>query len=232
MAGTVLLHPLEIEPSSIIPKVIESKPEKHVILQKRSFKERIKMGDPSIGTLGENCNFHVHESTEAKTIAISAKTVKKTEPPQGYRSSFMLTMKALASRLSEIHCSKMVKRLVAETDTSVQNIEIDPKRCRIPPDTIPEQNWYEFHTQLANPNHQWPNSLKRRISSPPAFYQCTLSAEHPQDQKLWLYENTFIKNLWTADNSDLKGLPNILVNTLRNHRPENCPSSEIHNYTT
>ncbi|KAL4194535.1 hypothetical protein AMTRI_Chr05g59820 [Amborella trichopoda] len=198
MAGTTLLHPLEIEPSSITLKTIESKPEKHD-----------KIGDPSIGILGENCNFHVQygqsteeytfkkieisttnwdpktieiwnsESTEAKTIAISAKTVKKTEQPQGYRSvyrtnkkldfndykllncyhvinydkvdkkSFMLTLKALASRLSEIHCSKMVKRPVAETDSSIQNIGIDLKRWRISLDTILEQNWYEFHTQLA-----------------------------------------------------------------------------------
>ena len=43
-----------------------------------------------------------------------------------------------------------------------------------------------------------------------------MAAEHDQDHNIWCFENGFLKILISRSIEDLKGLPPILVNTIKN----------------
>ena len=106
-----------------------------------------------------------------------------------------------------------------------QRIEmiISPESARVPIRALTEPEWFEFNNVLgAAGGDSLPGTL---CPVPGPFYGryvVNVEADHHQNHKLWLVENGFVHNLWSKTNDDLRGLPAILVNTVKNIRPDGC----------
>jgi hypothetical protein len=105
------------------------------------------------------------------------------------------------------------------------NLEMlrSPESARVPLKALTEPEWFEFHNVLGTAGSEGlPNTL---FPVPGPFfgrYVVNVEADHHQNHKLWLIENGFVHNLWTKTNDDLRGLPAIIVNTVKNIRPDGC----------
>ncbi|PRQ21805.1 putative nucleotidyltransferase, Ribonuclease H [Rosa chinensis] len=99
-----------------------------------------------------------------------------------------------------------------------------PESARVPVMALNESDWHEFHSLIGrhNPEDLVPPTLFIVSGPYVGRYLVNVQSEHPQEHKLWLVENGFVHNLWTKTNDDLKGLPPIIVNTVKNVRKNDC----------
>ncbi|XP_061988351.1 uncharacterized protein LOC133706818 [Rosa rugosa] len=100
----------------------------------------------------------------------------------------------------------------------------DPESARVPIITLKESDWIEFHNLIGGHNSEAciPPTLFIIAGPYVGRYLVNVQSEHPQEHKFWLVENGFVHNMWTKTNDDLKGLPLIIVNTVKNVRKNDC----------
>ncbi|KAL6194743.1 hypothetical protein ACLB2K_035819 [Fragaria x ananassa] len=128
------------------------------------------------------------------------------------------TLKALTEEMYGVHTKD--KGVLAEP-SKVVYLE-SPESAKIPMLALKESEWYNFHNLLGEGRDVLPGTLS--IIPGPYYerYLVDVQAEHPQKHKLWLIENGFVRNLWTKTNEDLKGFPEIIVEAVKNIRPDGC----------
>ncbi|KAK9923007.1 hypothetical protein M0R45_031443 [Rubus argutus] len=100
---------------------------------------------------------------------------------------------------------------------------ISPESAKVPLKALIEIELFEFHNVLGTAGNEGLSDTLFPVPGPFfGRYVVNVQAEHHQNHKLWLVENGFVHNLWTKTNDDLRGLPAIIVNTIKTIRPEGC----------
>ena len=83
--------------------------------------------------------------------------------------------------------------------------------------------WFEFHNIIETVGEEGLSGTLFLVPNPfCGRYVVNVQAEHPQNHKLWIIENGFVHNLWTKTNDDLRSLPAIIINMVKNIRPNGC----------
>ena len=149
-------------------------------------------------------------------------------------------LKSLYALAEEMHQSQAIRKQQSAADPSYSltmrqknspnnNSKIQyadgTENARVPFLALKETEWYKFHDLIGVhqlEDHTIPETLYAVPGPYTGRYVVNVQSNHPQEHKLWLVENGFVHNLWTETNEDLKGLPSIIVNTVKNIRKTDC----------
>ncbi|KAK3221962.1 hypothetical protein Dsin_008987 [Dipteronia sinensis] len=83
--------------------------------------------------------------------------------------------------------------------------------------SLNEERWKEFHKFLAGGNiHHTSRTLNLSHRYMQGQYLVDVVAQHPQDKKVWLVQNGFVKTLEMHRSHDMVGLPHIIINSNNN----------------
>ncbi|KAL6194152.1 hypothetical protein ACLB2K_035236 [Fragaria x ananassa] len=132
------------------------------------------------------------------------------------------TLKALTKELHGFHTKDKDVPAENQAGSSKAVYLENPESAKIPMLALKESEWYKFHNLLGEGKDVLPRTLSVVPGPYYGKYMVDVQAEHPQKHKLWLVKNSFVHNLWTKTNEDLKGLPEIIAEAVKNIRPDGC----------